>query len=170
VNLAGKRKTPSAALRTAFEEMGFEDVATFRASGNVVLTTSRKSEAQLTNEIEAGLERAFGFDIAVFVRTEAELRAIAKHEPFDAGEVKGSAGKLQIDLLLKKPTAAARKKILAMATKDDRLAIKGRELYWLPRGGTMDSDLDREAIDKLIGPTTRRTVGTVENIVAKFFD
>jgi uncharacterized protein (DUF1697 family) len=171
VNLAGRRKTPSAALRAAFEEAGFEDVATFRASGNVVFsTTRRQSEAKLAAETEAALLDAFGFEVVVFLRTEAECRAIAKHRPFPEKEVERSGGKLQVDLLLKKPAAAARKKVLAMATADDRLAIRGRELYWLPRGGMMDSDLDLSAIDGLIGPTTKRTMGTVESMVAKLFD
>jgi uncharacterized protein (DUF1697 family) len=171
VNLAGKRKTPSAALRDAFEDAGFEDVATYRASGNVVLSAAgRRSEARLTDEAEAALLAAFGFEVVVFLRSEAECRAIAKHRPFPAKDVERSDGKLQVDLLLKKPTAAARKKVLAMTNDDDRLAIRGRELYWLPRGGMMDSDLDLGAIDKLIGPATKRTMGTVESMVAKFFD
>ncbi len=171
VNLAGKRKTPSAALRGAFEEMGFADVATFRASGNIIFSVSgRPGEAKLTRRVEAGLADAFGFEIQVFLRTAAEVRAIAAHEPFDARQVARSEGKLQIDLLLKRPTQAARRQVLALATDDDRLAIKGRELYWLPRGGMMDSSLDRTAIDTLVGPTTKRTMGTVESMVAKFFD
>ncbi len=170
VNLAGNRKTPSTALRSAFEAQGFDDVATFRASGNVVFSVAgRAGEATLTKRAEAGLADAFGFEIKVFLRTEAELRAIAKHEPFDLKEIERSDGKLQIDLLGKKPTAAARKRVLAMGNDDDRLAIKGRELYWLPRRGMMDSSLDLKAIDELIGPTTKRTMGTVESMVAKFF-
>jgi uncharacterized protein (DUF1697 family) len=171
VNLGGKRKTPSAALREAFEGAGFEDVATFRASGNVVFSAAgRRSAAKLTNEAEAALLEAFGFEVVVFLRTEAECGAIAGHQPFPAKDVKRSDGKLHVALLLKKPTAAARKKVLAMATDSDRLAISGRELYWLPRAGTLDSDLDLSAIDRLIGPTTKRTMGTVESMAAKFFD
>ena len=171
VNLAGNRKTPGAALRAAFAEMGFEDVATFRASGNVVFSAAgRGGEAKLTSVAETGLADAFGFEIQVFLRTAAELRAIAAHEPFDPADVKRSNGKLQIDLLMKNPAAAARRKVLALATDNDRLAIKGRELYWLPAGGTMESSLDRNAIDRLVGPTTRRTMGTIAAMVAKHLD
>ncbi len=171
MNLAGKRKTPSSALRAAFEHAGFEDVATFRASGNVAFSTaSRTGEAKMAAAAEAALAEAFGFDVVVFLRSEAECRAIAKHRPFPAKEVERSDGKLQVDLLLEKPSATARRRVLAMATGRDRLAIKGRELYWLPSGGMMDSGLDLGAIDKMIGPATKRTMGTVEAMVAKFFD
>ena len=36
-------------------------------------------------------------------------------------------------------------------------------------GGTMESALDRKAMDDLLGPTTMRTKGTVEQLAAKFF-
>ena len=80
-----------------------------------------------------------------------------------------SKGKLQVSLLEKKPTAATQKKALALATDQDRLTFGKRELYWLPSGGTMESELDRKALDELIGPTTMRTKGTVEQLAAKYF-
>ena len=72
-------------------------------------------------------------------------------------------------LLEKKPTAAAQKKALALSTDEDRLSFGKRELYWLPSGGYAKSALDRNVLDKLIGPTTVRTKGTVELLAAKFF-
>jgi hypothetical protein len=83
--------------------------------------------------------------------------------------VKASKGKLQVSMLAAKPTAGKRKQVLALATDQDRLAFGKRELYWLPSGGTMESELDRKAIDGLLGPTTLRTKGTVEQMAAKFF-
>ena len=84
-----------------------------------------------------------------------------------AKRVAASKGKLQVSLLAKKPTAAARKKVLALATDEDRLAIEGRELFWLPSGGTIDSELDLKAIEKALGKGTMRTMGTIEQIAAK---
>ena len=72
-------------------------------------------------------------------------------------------------MLSKKPSAANRKQVLALATDDDLLAFGKRELFWLPSGGTLESALDRKTIDKLLGPTTMRTKGTVEQLTAKFF-
>jgi hypothetical protein len=56
-----------------------------------------------------------------------------------------------------------------MSSDEDRLAIEGRELYWLPSGGMLESSLDLDAIDALLGRSTRRTKGTIEQIVAKHF-
>lgn len=79
-----------------------------------------------------------------------------------------SKGKLQVSLLKKKPSAAAKKKALAFADDEDLLAIEARELYWLPSGGLLESDLDLKAIEELLGADTRRTMGTIEQIAAKY--
>jgi uncharacterized protein (DUF1697 family) len=162
VNLGRQRQASSAALREAFEAAGFEDVATFRTSGNVVFEAPR---GNIAARIERALEKALGFEVTVFLRTAAQVREIAALEPFDGS----LQGKLQVALLPQKPRAAARKQVLALATDDDLLAFGDRELYWLPSGGTQQSKLDLVAINELIGPTTMRTKGTIEQMAAKFF-
>ncbi len=168
MNLGGRR-IKNEELRRHFEEMGFEDVATFRASGNVVFSSSkREAESRLAGRVEAELDARLGYDVPVFLRSIEEVASIAAHEPFDPDRVEGSRGKLQVSLLMKKPSAAAKKKALALATPEDLLAIKGRELYWLPSGGLLESDLDLKAIESLLGTDTRRTMGTIEQIAAKY--
>lgn len=97
-----------------------------------------------------------------FVRSPAELRAIAALEPFDCALVERSTGKLQVVFLGSQPSVAARKKALARASDDDLLAMGARELLWLPSGGLADSALDIAALEGALGPTTIRTMGTVE--------
>jgi len=167
MNLGGRR-IKNEELRAEFETLGFADVGCFRASGNVVFS-AKGSEAKLTSQIEAGLGEALGYEVPVFLRSAKELGALAAHEPFDAAEVKASKGKLQVALLSKKPAARPRKQALAEAGDEDRLAIEGRELYWLPSGGISDSDLDLKSIEAVVGPWTMRTMGTIEQIVAKYF-
>lgn len=169
VNLGGQRKTGSAELRSCFEGIGLEEVQTFRTSGNVVFDAGRESQAKLSKRIERALEEAFGFDVVVFMRTAAQVRSIAAHQPFPAAAVKGSKGKLQVALLTKKPSAAVRRDVLELATDEDQLAFGDLELYWLPSGGTRDAALDLKAVEKLTGPWTMRTKGTVELLAAKFF-
>ena len=163
----GNRRIKNDELRAEFEALGFEDVATFRASGNVIFSAPKQSEGALTKTIEGGLGEALGYEVPVFLRGCAEVAAIAAQEPFDAKQVEASKGKLQVTLLPKKPSAAARKKVLALATDEDSLAIEGRELFWLPSGGTIDSELDLKAIEKALGKGTQRTMGTIEQIAAK---
>jgi uncharacterized protein (DUF1697 family) len=164
INLGKHHRVTSAELRSVFEGIGLTDVTTFRASGNVVFTGDAPA-----GRIEQQLEESLGYPVAVFLRTADEVRAIAASEPFRAKAVAASGGKLQVAMLPGKPTAAARQKALALATDADALAFGARELYWLPSGGQMESELDLGAIETLVGPTTRRTMGTVEQLAAKFF-
>jgi uncharacterized protein (DUF1697 family) len=166
INVGRAHRVSSGDLRACFEKIGLGDVATFRTSGNVVFDAPGKPAKKLSARIEKALEDALGYDVAVFLRTAKEIRAIAAHEPFPPG---AKGGKLQVSLLSAKPAAAARKKVLALATGDDRLAFGDRELYWLPKGGLRDADLDLKAIDRLLGVSTMRTKGTVEQMAGKYF-
>jgi uncharacterized protein (DUF1697 family) len=168
VNLGATRKAPGAKLVEIFEGLGFEDVATFRTSGNVVFSAAGKTD-ELKRRIEGALEDGLGFEVPVFLRTERQLRAIAAERPFSPAAVKASKGKLQVALLEKPPTAAAKKHVKSLGSEADRLALKGSELYWLPSGGTQQSPLDMKAIDRALGLNTLRTQGTIEQLHAKFF-
>lgn len=165
----GNRRIKNEELRRHFEAMGFGEVATFRASGNVLFATAkREAEAKLAARVESELDERLGYDVPVFLRSDGEIAAVAAQEPFDPKAVAKSKGKLQVSFLKKKPTAAAKKKALALASDEDLLAIEGRELYWLPSGGISESDLDLKAIDAALGAGTLRTMGTVEQIAARF--
>jgi uncharacterized protein (DUF1697 family) len=165
VNLGRNRRVTSAELKSLFEEVGAEDVATFRTSGNVVFEAPR----DMVRALERHLEQALGHEMVIFLRTASEVKEIAARQPFPAKDVERSKGKLQVSLFEKKPSAATQKKALELATDQDRLAFGKRELYWLPSGGTLDSELDRKRLDELLGPTTMRTKGTVELLAAKYF-
>jgi uncharacterized protein (DUF1697 family) len=163
----GRRRIKNDELRAEFEALGFEGVATFRASGNVIFAAERQGEAALRKTIEAGLGEALGYEVPVFLRSCAEVAAIAARAPFPASAVTKSKGKLQVSLLARKPGGAARKKVLALAGGEDLLAVEGREIYWLPSGGLLESGLDLKAIEAAVGADTRRTMGTIEQIAAK---
>lgn len=165
----GNRRIKNPELVAEFERLGFDEIATFRASGNVVFATGkRESRAALTERIEAGLIAGLGYDVPVYLRSAAEVVAIASCEPFPAKDVAASKGKVQVTMLRGKPSAAAGKKALALSDDRDRLAIDGSELYWLPSGGISESDLDLKAIERALGPGTQRTMGTIEQIAAKY--
>jgi uncharacterized protein (DUF1697 family) len=168
MNLGGRR-IRNEELKQRFGALGLGEVACFRASGNVVFATEKADEARLTRQIEDGLGGSLGYEVPVFLRDAEELRAIVAHEPFDPDVVEASQGKLQVSLLKKKPSAPVRRKVLALSTDADRLALEGRELYWLPSGGMLESTLDLDAIDTLLGLSTRRTKGTVEQLAYRYF-
>ena len=168
MNLGGRRIT-NKDLAAAVAEIGFEEVETFRASGNVVFAAARGSEAAVAKRLEGGLADSLGYEVPVFLRDGGEVRAIASHEPFAVAEIGASKGKLQVAMLQKGSSAKARREALGLASEEDRLAIEGRELYWLPSGGMSDSDLDLNALAAALGPMTVRTMGTMQQVASKYF-
>jgi uncharacterized protein (DUF1697 family) len=169
INLGPRRRVSAADLRSFFEEMDFRDVRTFRTSGNVIFDAGAESQVKMADRIERGLSESLGYEVAVFLRTAREIRAIADHRPFPPDLVNASEGKLQVAMLKKKPADRLRREVLSLSTDEDRLVFGDRELYWLPSGGIRDSALNFRKIEGLLGSTTLRTKGTLDEMAAKFF-
>ena len=58
INVGGRNKVPMAELRSVLEDLGFDNVSTYIASGNVFLD-SDLSAAKVASKIEAALPKAF---------------------------------------------------------------------------------------------------------------
>jgi uncharacterized protein (DUF1697 family) len=94
VNL-GKRSVKSADLKAAFEQMGFTNVKTLLASGNVLFDAA--SAKGLRQTIEAGLKAQFGFEVGTVLRTLDALRKMVASDPF-GGVTESEAAKLHVSL------------------------------------------------------------------------
>jgi uncharacterized protein (DUF1697 family) len=168
MNVGGHRLT-NQDLRSHFATLGFLEVATFRASGNVTFAGEAAAPEDVRARIEEGLERLLGYAVPTFIRDADEVLRIAAKEPFTPEQLRASKGKLQVAMMLEQPSGQARKALMALESEGDRLLLAGRELYWLPGGGILESELDMKGIQRLLGPMTIRTKGTVEQIAAKHF-
>jgi uncharacterized protein (DUF1697 family) len=61
----GKRRIENDELRAQFEAMGLAEVATFRASGNVIFATpKRETEGRLAARVEAELDEQIAVKLA----------------------------------------------------------------------------------------------------------
>jgi uncharacterized protein (DUF1697 family) len=169
MNVGAHHRVTNEELRRIFSALGFLDVSTFRASGNVAFTAEPEPDRRMLQRIEDRLAESLGYAVPTFLRTAEQMRAIASDRPFDPGLVEASGGKLQVSILANAPPAAVRRQVLAMADEHDRLAFGERELYWLPSGGILETSLDLAAIERALGATTRRTKGTMEQMAAKQF-
>jgi uncharacterized protein (DUF1697 family) len=85
VNVGGKNLVKMTDLRAAFEEMGFADVETYIASGNVVFRAPRQSREALAARIESELTRRFGVEIKAVLLTHAHLRGVVEGAPREFG-------------------------------------------------------------------------------------
>jgi uncharacterized protein (DUF1697 family) len=81
INVGGKNLVKMADLRAAFEAIGFPDVATYIASGNVLFRAPRQRREALAARIESDLTRRFGAELKVALLTEAHLRGVVEGAP-----------------------------------------------------------------------------------------
>lgn len=88
INVGGKNKVSMAALKECLTELGFEDVSTYIASGNVLLGSKKKADA-VRSAIEKSLPERFKLDselIKALVLSREQLQAVIDHKPKGFGE------------------------------------------------------------------------------------
>ncbi len=88
INVGGKNTVPMTGLKKCLQELGFSNVATFIASGNVILT-SDKSAAEIKAQVEKALPESFKLDrelIKVLVLTREQLQAVVDNRPEGFGD------------------------------------------------------------------------------------
>ena len=83
INIGPHNRIAMPALRELLAGAGFGDVRTYVQSGNVVLTSDAPPD-RLAAECRALIAEAFGLDIAVVVRTRAELAEVVRRDPLGA--------------------------------------------------------------------------------------
>lgn len=155
-------------LRQLFESIGFANVETFIASGNVVFETKSQDTQSLEKKIEQKLKEALGYDTTTFIRTEAELADIAQYQPFRSAELK-TAQALNVAFLHVAIGAKAMQKLIALQTDIDAFHVHGREIYWLCRKKQSESNFSNVVLERTIGqPSTLRGASTIEKMAAKY--
>ena len=82
INVGGHKLVSMKRLAQAFESLGFKNVRTLLASGNVLFEAPPQDPARLVRKIEARLEKTLGHEITVIIRTPDDLQALADLNPF----------------------------------------------------------------------------------------
>jgi uncharacterized protein (DUF1697 family) len=165
INVGGRRATGEQ-LCAPFEALGFSHVSSFLASGNIAFDTDAAVD-DLEPRIEEALATALGFPVEAFVRTVTEVAGVVGQQPFAAEVAAGSAGKPQVTFLREAPSPTGMTAALELATDQDRVAVIGREWFWLPSDGISSSSLDVRAMERAIGRGTTRTRATVDRLHAR---
>ncbi len=81
INVGGHKKLKMADLKILFEVLGFADVTTYIQSGNVVF--SAKEGNGLAEMISNEIEKQFGWEVPVLVKTADAIAQILKDCPFE---------------------------------------------------------------------------------------
>ena len=156
-------------LRELFAAMGFANVETFIASGNVIFESKSKDTNALQLQIENHLLKAVGYEVATYVRTVDELARVAKYQPFSESELNAEGNTLYVGFIADSPAKAVSQKVESLATDVDDLKVTGREVYWLLHTNFSDSKLSGPILERTLGTkVTFRNINTVRRIVKKY--
>ena len=163
VNVGGRNRVPMPALREALEASGLEQVATYLQSGNVVLASGAKPDA-LAREVEAVITDTFNFDVAVVVRTRAELAKVVRHDPL--GDLADREKLYQVSFCAEQPAKEAVDKLAERAVESERVLLHGREIYaWFPHGVGRSKLAAQLSKQKLGTVVTARNWTTVKKLL-----
>ena len=156
-------------LRGLFEALGFTNVETFIASGNVIFDSPSRNSRTLERKIEASLELTLGYAVRTFIRSTSELAEIANYQPFTEKELSAAGNRLYIGFMPASPSGSAQQKLFALPLKNDDFHLHGREVYWLCRTSFSDSEFSGARLEKTLGlPATLRNQTTVKKLAAKY--
>jgi uncharacterized protein (DUF1697 family) len=114
------------------------------------------------------LREALGYDVAAFIRTDAELAEIANYQPFRQSEI-DAAAEFNIIFLANTLDEKVTQKVLALSTDTDEFHVHGREIYWLRRKKQGESSFSTPPLEKTLGrPFTIRGANTVKKMAVKY--
>ena len=168
VNVGGHNTVKMDFLRHLFESLGFSNVETFIASGNIVFETTARNAQTLERAIGQSLRQALGYEVATFIRTDAELAAIANYKPFSQAELDVAAA-LNIAFLADGLDDQSSQKLMTLRTDIDDFHIHEREIYWLCRKKQSKSKISNAVLEKAVGQKlTLRGANTVQKMAAKY--
>lgn len=134
VNVGGTGKLPMTELKAMCESLGFTQVRTYIASGNVVFS-SKLSEASVKAKLEDCLMAYAGKPVGVLVRSGEEMAAVLAANPF-----KSAAPNRTVAIFLDAaPPANAVDD--ARGRQNEEIALGVREIYVHYDDGMADSKL-----------------------------
>ncbi len=138
INVGGHR-VKMARLRGLFEDLGFADVSTFIASGNVLFSVQSNDVDGLRDRIERHLARALGYQVATFIRTPAQLAAIAASGVTEAGAEGRFRSSHHVIFMHGPAPQSLRSELAGLESGTDDFRFSESEIHWRIRGKLTDS-------------------------------
>lgn len=152
VNVGGTGKLPMTELKMMAEKLGFEDVRTYIASGNLLFNTNLE-EAAVKSKLEERLEDYAGKPVGVLIRTAEEMAKVVAGNPF-ADEPGNRVVAIFLDEAPPKSALTEHRGL-----NDERIALGRREIYVHYPSGQGDS--------RLVIPAAKAGTARNMNTVAK---
>lgn len=163
INVGKAKRIPMADLRALLESLGHTDVKSLLNSGNAVFAAPRGAAPKLAAEISAAIEKRFGFEVPVIVKSAADLDAMAAENML---ATKAPDHSRLLTVFAQSPadlkSLAALKPLLAT----NEAFLLGKHAAWLHCANGILESAAGEALLKAGKSFTTRNWATVEKIRA----
>ena len=155
-------------LRGLFSELpGVSDVESYIASGNVIFESVARNTKPLEKRIADQLHKSLGYEVATFIRTAAQLSEIAQYQPFPQSQMRDAS--LYIGFLADALDPEAQRTVMSFKTKVDDFHVHEREVYWLCRIRSSESEFSLARLEKALGiQATFRNSTTIRKLAALY--
>lgn len=157
----GRRRIKMADLASAYVDAGFEDVGTFLASGNLILGSESRPDAEAMSSV---VLEAFGFESEAFVRSGGEVESIIAANPWPEPDAL-----VEVSFLERSADVEAARALETAVHPPECLVVSGSEVYFLREGKGIETQHKEPTTARILGQkTTRRGMRTVSDLYAKF--
>ena len=148
-------------LADAVRAVGYDDVTTVLASGNVLFTTTDAASAA-KKKLESALRDRFGYDAWVHVLTAAAVAKIVDAYPFERSDDRHA-----YVVFVVKPEVRSELLAVELDPAIERAEPGSGVIYWtVPKGSTLDSAMGRAQSKAGYKPwLTTRNLNTLEKLV-----
>jgi uncharacterized protein (DUF1697 family) len=158
----GNRRIKMADLRALYGDLGYSNVDTYIASGNVIFDTPSPPPSV---ELESAFAEKFGFCSEVFLRSGKEIRSIVEDVPW-----RGDDAVVEVSFLEREAEIAQARALEATAVAPEEIVVAGREVFFL-RGhgrGVPTTHKELTSMNLLGMKMTRRGMATVDQIDTRY--
>lgn len=157
LNVGGTNQLKMADLRALIASLGLGDVETYIQSGNVLFS---HGDVEAGERIRHALADRFGMDVAVVIRTRAELERVIDSCPFDSDAIGGRH--LHVAFLAHRPDPGRAAELDPERSPPDRFELIDREIFVHYPNGSGRSRIGVDYLERTLGvPATMRNWNTV---------
>ena len=154
INVGGKRKILMADLKELYKKLGYKNIVTYIQSGNVIFEAKEKDQSKIEAKIYKAIQKAYGFEVPIVVRSVEEIEEIISNNPFTK---KTAIESLHLTFLKEIPSEENLEKIATYDYSPDQFKIVGKNVFLYCEGKYHKTKLSNTFFEKKlkVGTTTR---------------
>lgn len=147
--------------------LGFQNVSTYRQSGNVIFDKETTDPDVVKAEIESKLREVLGYDVAVFVCAIPQLKHILESEPFKGCEKEGAS--FLVTFLAKSPAQLPFQLPFTIPKSSAKIILSDGNLFFSVTHGGGEGGLPNPFLEsKLRVKATTRNLNIIREIIEKY--